>query len=512
MASNRRIFPGCPPASQVGMISLSVFPGLRLGSESVPIYEMQAPTGTAAALGFQAVAPGVYFHLAGKVDSEGSYELVARAPDVSNKFPIAGARVTLWGNPLAAEHDATRGKCAYVTSTCPVSEQVSPRPYVTLPSQCSSDLEGEANAASWSNPGATVGRRFTVTDLAGNVQPNADCGSLAFNPTITAQPSTHITDSPAGLSVNLHQPQNEDVNGRATATLKDVKVELPKGVVVNPSGGNGLEACSEQDIGRLTLQPLRFSESPQSCPNAAKIATVEVRTPLLGHSLPGSVYLAEPFANPFHSLLAIYLAIEDEQSGIIAKLGGRVEADASSGQVTATFEENPELPIEDISVKFFSGDRAALKTGLSCGSFETVGQLTPWSAPQAPDVRTTDSFPVDGTPGGKPCPSTDGDAPAEARLVAGTLDPQAGSYSPLVFKASRDDGSQPLSAIEATLPPGLIGRLAGIPYCWSQTSPRRARGTRPTTGSSSFRIPPVPQHPKLALWMLRPAPATHRSL
>ena len=221
---------GCPAASQVGTISLSVMPGLTVGSETVPIFEMQAPTGTPAALGFQAVAPGVYFHLVGSVDSEGNYELVAQAPDVSNKFPIAGAKVTLWGNPLAPEHDAPRGECAYVTSTCPVSGQGQPRPYVSLPSQCSAALEGEVSAASWLNPDAAVRRRFTVTDLAGNVQPNADCGSLAFTPTIAAQPSTHLTDSPAGLSVNLHQPQNEDVNGRATATLQDMQVVLPKGV------------------------------------------------------------------------------------------------------------------------------------------------------------------------------------------------------------------------------------------------------------------------------------------
>src|SRR5262249_7792945 len=43
--------------------------------------------------------------------------------------------------------------------------------------------------------------------------------------------------------------------------------------------------------------------------------------------------------------------------------------------------------------------------------------------------------------------------------------PLAGFYSPFVLNLSREDGSQRFSAIDAQLPPGLVGRLAGIPYC-----------------------------------------------
>ena len=59
--------------------------------------------------------------------------------------------------------------------------------------------------------------------------------------------------------------------------------------------------------------------------------------------------------NPFGSLLAIYLAVEDEETGIVAKLAGKVEPNPATGQLTATFTENPELPLEDIDLHFFNG-------------------------------------------------------------------------------------------------------------------------------------------------------------
>ena len=58
---------------------------------------------------------------------------------------------------------------------------------------------------------------------------------------------------------------------------------------------------------------------------------------------------------------------------------------------------------------------------------------------------------------------------------AGTLNPTAGAYSSFVLNVSRPDGSQQLSRIKTTLPVGLLGKLAGIPYCPSRASPRRPR-------------------------------------
>jgi hypothetical protein len=55
--------------------------------------------------------------------------------------------------------------------------------------------------------------------------------------------------------------------------------------------------------------------------------------------------------------------------------------------------------------------------------------------------------------------------PHAPKLTAGTLAPEAGKYSPMVFKLSREDGSQRLGRVEATLPPGLSAKLAGVAEC-----------------------------------------------
>jgi hypothetical protein len=482
---------GCPPASQVGTITITGAPSKIVSAETFPLYEIVSPGGVAAELGFE--VQSVINHITGSVNSEGAFELVASASDLLNKLPVAGASITLWGEPLVPSHDLVRGPClkqSHEILACPT--ELESKPYLSMPSHCSAGGNGDVSASSWLEPAVQVSRDYQITDLEGHPLPLADCGSLKFEPSISAKPTNPVTDSPTGLSVTVHQRQNEEPGGRATANLKDARVALPVGLSVNPSGGNGLDVCTESQIGRTTLSPLRFSEVPQACPNASKVGTVKVGTPLVDHELSGGIYVAKPFDNPFHSLLAIYLAIEDERTGVISKLAGKVETDATTGQLTTTFEENPELPLEDINLSLFSGNRAALKTGLTCGSFQTSAQLTPWSAPQAPDAIVTDSFAVSEPAAIGPCPATEAQAPGTARLVAGTVTPTAGSYSPLVFSVSREDGTQQMSAVESVLPPGLVGKLAGIPYCSPADIAKASSRSAPNDGAVELASPSCP--------------------
>ena len=279
-------------------------------------------------------------------------------------------------------------------------------------------------------------------------------------PPSPAIPNAGIEDWPKVSPAPLKFPSS-------TAHLKEAVVTLPQGVSLNPSAGNGLAACSNQEIG---YQPsggqIHFSKSPQSCPNASKVGTLEAASPLVDHPLQGAVYVAKPYDNPFGTLLAIYLAVEDEQTGIVAKLGGKVEPNPSTGQLKATFTENPQLPIEDIDLHFFDGPRAALKTPIACGRYTTTSTLTPWSTPGGAAVSPSDSFETSVAAGGSgPCPKAEAEAPNKPSFSAGTIAPQAGAYSPFVLKLSREDGSQQLTGLDATLPKGLTGKLAGIPYC-----------------------------------------------
>jgi hypothetical protein len=52
--------------------------------------------------------------------------------------------------------------------------------------------------------------------------------------------------------------------------VKGLSVTLPEGVALNPSGADGLQACSIEAIGLL-------SAAAAACPEAAKVANVPVR-------------------------------------------------------------------------------------------------------------------------------------------------------------------------------------------------------------------------------------------
>jgi hypothetical protein len=252
------------------------------------------------------------------------------------------------------------------------------------------------------------------------------------------------------------------------ADLKDAVVTLPKGVSVNPASANGLGACSPAQIGLTSAPgatPVTMTPGPAECPNAAKIGAVSIQTPLLDHPVKGGVYVATPEQNPFGSLLAIYIAVNDEQTGTVIKLPGRVEADAVTGQLKTTFPDDPQLPFEDFHLEFFKGAGAALRTPSTCGKYETVTQMTPWSSPEGADAHPTDSFETTQSPGGGACPTSEAQLPNAPSFTAGTITPKAGAYTPFVLHLARADGTQEIGSIDTTLPNGLVGKLAGITEC-----------------------------------------------
>ncbi len=330
---------------------------------------------------------------------------------------------------------------------------------------------------------------------------NAGGAAVAFSSNRTgAPPNPQLPSQPPNppLPDSLIPPTvavDEGSVPLATANLKDAKVTLPAGLVVNPSAASGLGACTSAQIGLATAvgeTPIRFDEAAPACPDDAKVGSVQVTTPLLAEPLPGAVYLAKPFDNPFDSLLALYLVIDDAKTGIVAKLPGRVEANSTTGQLTASFAENPELPVEDVAIHFFNGARASLTTPQTCGNYTTASVLTPWSTPEGADATPGDSFEITGAPGGGSCPSSEAAAPNAPAFSAGTVSPQAGTYSPFVLKLRRPDGSQRITAIEATLPKGLTGKLVGIPYCTEAQIAQATARSHPNEGALEESSPSCP--------------------
>jgi hypothetical protein len=259
-------------------------------------------------------------------------------------------------------------------------------------------------------------------------------------------------------TTNPGMPEGSVGSESATAELRDAVVTLPEGMTVNPPSAAVLDACSMEQVGMSSAGVA--NESPVSCPDASILGKATVVTPPIDHPLPGIVYLARQNENPFNSLLAMYLVIDDPESGILIKLPGKIEADPNTGRLTVSFRENPQLPVEDLSLSLFEGPHASLKTPQTCGVHTVTSTMTPWTAPEGAVATPTSSFAVGGA-----CSSTEASAPSRYSFTAGTVDPTSKAFTPFTLELSRPDGTQPLSRIDATLPPGLLAKLAGVPYC-----------------------------------------------
>ncbi len=454
------VSPHCSGDAQVGVALLHIN---GIEGSLVPIFNLTPPLGVPAMIGFSIANNNSFNEASLRPEDYG-----VRVSDITvpNK-EIQTVEAKIWGLPAlgakAGEGHFDERFCANIAGC---ASEAPLAPFLSLPTSCGEPLRTTLSVSSVEEPDAFESKT-ALSESEGTPTGLDGCNALEFNPTISSQPTTNLADSPSGLNVTIHQPQDEAPEGLSTAHLKDVKVTLPAGMSLNPSAANGLGACTEAQIGYAPSEgKIRFSGEPQSCPNAAKVGTLEAKSPLVDHKLAGAIYLAQPFDNPFGSLLAIYLAVEDEQTGTIVKLAGRVTPDPTTGQLSARFTENPQLPIEDIETHFFGGARGTLKTPLACGKYTTTTTLTPWSTPEGADATPSDSFETSvAAAGSGACPKTEAQAPNNPAFTAGTLAPQAGAYSPFVLKLTRPDGSQQLTGIDATLPKGLTGKLAGIPYC-----------------------------------------------
>jgi hypothetical protein len=465
---------GCPIPSQVGMLTIHA---PLLFNDTVPLYNMVPNPGEPAQ--FAATFAGVNAYVDFHVRSGGDYGLSTTLNDISSIFPPYGSSLTVWGVPADPAHDALRGAICIGDpsnlANCAgggLSAGILPTPLLSLPSSCEGPQLTTLSVDSWQHPGVFKTASFLSNDNAGNPVGVDGCNRLQFDPSIVVRPDTSAADSPSGLHVDVHVPQAglQDPHGLAAANLKKAVVTLPPGVSVNPAAADGLAACSPQEVALS-------SPGPAACPDASKVGSVEVDTPLVDHPLLGGVYLAQQGNNPFGSLLAIYIAVDDPQTGLAIKLAGHVVPDAVTGQLTTTFDNNPRLPFSDLKLDFYGGPRGALATPASCGVFQTASQLTPWSAadpnnPLPGEIASPgDSFSITSGPGGGPCP---GAAQFSPGFVAGTVSNQANGFSPLSVSFSRADGDQQLGAVSVTTPPGLLGMLASVPLCGE---PAASQGT-----------------------------------
>jgi hypothetical protein len=426
----------CKVESQIGQVHIGTY---ESGTIISGLFNLVHPPDTPALFGFNYL--GTIVLITPEV-RPGDYGITASGVAISQGQPVSSVEVTLWGVPADPIHDAARE--FEKARGFPSSAQ--PVPFMRAPTSCSATPSAfTASMDSWQHPGS-----FTAVSFESEVGTSTPflfdgCEALPFTPSLSAQLTSRAAGLPTGLNVQLQVPQNSGPTGLATSDLRSAVVVLPRGMAVSAASASGLGACSQADIGI-------GSNAAPSCPDSSKIGRVTIHTPLLDQPLEGDVILAKQGDNPFGTLLALYLAVPGP--GLYLKLPGKVEADPATGQLTVSFKDTPQLPFEELDLELDSGPRAPLINPSTCGDFPIAAEFTPWSGAATRSGQATVTVDTGCAAGGfKPA------------LAAGTTNPTGGSYSAFTLQVTRQDGETNLSRINATLPPGLLAKLAGVPVC-----------------------------------------------
>jgi hypothetical protein len=461
--------PACPDETAVGYTAAEVeFEAIPAVAEDqffyLPVYNLEPPPGVAAQLGFIALNVPVTIDVT--VNPAFPHNLVATLKNVPQAILLYRSEVVLWGNPAAEVHDPLRGSCLgkgseAETSPEPVSLGNCPvdlpdAAFLTLPRSCKGPLDTSFAALSWKQEIATG---TATTHAEAGPEGFGGCEDLGFEATVSSATTTTAGATPTGFDFGLH-PDTEglvDPAKRAQADVSSVEVTLPEGMVVNPSSANGLKACS---LAQYQAEGPVWDPNA-GCPEASKLGTVEVKTPLIDQTLEGDLFVASQDDNPFGTLFALYMVIRNERYGVLVKQAGKVEPNPVTGRLYSRFDDVPELPFSDFEVSFRSGPRSPLATPPTCGPKTSTAILHPSSGGVA--ISRNSVFNVTQGPGGNPCPV--GSLPFSPSLAGGTLNSAAGSFSPFAMRLTRADGQQPITRLDSVLPPGVVGKIAGLGRC-----------------------------------------------
>jgi hypothetical protein len=430
----------CPGNTQVGSVEVSHtfgFGSTTPFKDRIGLYNLAPPPGVAARFGFNLISTVAL--LDARLTANGEYHVTVTSKNTSQGLAIIGVRTLLWGVPADPKNDALRADHNRLGSP---SDQPR-RPFISLPTACpDAPHKTTISMNSWQDTATFVTGSFDRDAFGPLVTEN--CEALPFEPSMTLAPTTSAPDAPAGLDARLELPQSDSPDGLSTAHLKDVEVTLPEGMTINPGSADGLAACSDA---QLALG----QDTAATCPDASKIGTVTARTPLLAETLQGGIYLRSQASDDPESgdLFRVAIELINKDRGVDVKLGGRLFVNASTGRIKAVFNNNPKVPVSDVTLAFKSGARAPLATPAACGNAGYQAHMTAWSGRA---VDRSLGFPVDCKAG------LGGFAPA---FAAGVRAPRGGAFSPFALTIQKPDGNTPLAGLRMQLPEGLIAMVKG---------------------------------------------------
>jgi hypothetical protein len=438
-----------------------VKPGLETGTR-VPVYNLEPNEGEPALLGFVVGFKELIF-LKTDVSWESDFHeaFTIDEPEPSHPFSTLQNRLISFG-------------------------RVGNGTYLTNPTTCINPNEFEHlystwfRAESWLEPNPTFPNGSTpveakVEDSSGKLIQQTGCDTVPFEPTVDVAPGTSAIDSPAAATVVTKlpfDPAKEGGEGQSQSHLRRAEVTLPAGMGLNPSGSNGLVACTDAQFKK------NVRTYNNECPAASQIGTAAIKSPPLAKPLVGDIYVGQQkSSNPASGEeFRILVEAKEPNEGVAVRLVGNTAANPVTGQLTTVFDEQevgplagklprglPQAPFESVTLHF-DGAKAILTSPPTCSVAESSGRMEPWARP-GQQVPVSSKFTLSTDPGGGTCPTTLAARKFAPSYTAKSNSTKAGKYSPFKVNIGRTDGQQELKGVNVTLPKGLTGNLSGIPYC-----------------------------------------------
>jgi hypothetical protein len=451
---------GCPAGSVVGESAVTLatpFLGLPVppipGVTRVTVYNVVPRQGQAARFGLELAGNEVF--LEGDIASAGDYH-EGFTIAVPHALPIEAVNDLILKNRLVFNGRAGDGTFLTTPSTCHGQAFIeSGSEYSTLLRAASY----EEIAAGESFPDGAGA--YLESPIPPGTSPKS-CNTIPYAPTLGVAPGTDETNAPAAAQVSVTVPAPHGPQGQDQSTTREARVTLPPGMGINPSAAaapNNLKTCEN---GQFVLH----SSAPITCPPESRIGTARITAAALPEGdLEGGVYIGKQESSDPTSgdEYRIFIDAASARYGIDVRLVGHVFADPVTGQLTTRVAEVPQVPFTSFTLSFIGGQRAVLSSPPTCGPNAGTAQMTPWSG--NPAATPVGSFSLHATPGGGSCAATLAARPFAPSFAAGPKSTRAGAYSPLRVAITRGNGQQELKAATVALAPGMLAKLAGVPYC-----------------------------------------------
>lgn len=439
-------FEDCPPETQVGRFS-----ALFNGGENFrqPIFNITPAPDQLGAIAFK---PFWETELVMSVRPD-DFGLTIATYDMP-QLPFNNGHVELWGIP-ADKNGAVP----------PAGEPLRRAAFLTTPTKCG-PLAFTLRAREWGAGAPWISETVESESFA-------DCASLPFEPSLGLQLTSSKPDSPTGARIDLNLVEHNGPDERVSASLKDVKIDLPPGLTVSPAGVEGRETCSDDQFGL-------GRETTVSCPPRSRVGSVVVSTTQLASNLEGSIFMGRERPGERFRLLVAAAA-----RGIQYKAVAQLTADPQTGQLSTALNDLPQFSIGQISLQFEGGPRALLATPLTCGPATARARFVPYSG--TPPVESSATVQI-----GTPCVSAPSFSPG---LIAGSTDIAAAHSTAFALTLSREEGEQLPGKFKTTLPPGLSANMTAVALC---AAPAAASGTCPAASRIGTAVGEVGSGPSPA--------------